>query len=182
MKRWLYVWMSLFFSLPVLAETYSSLDPFRGKATMSGEVLATGCSIALPDRYQTVSLGEQPIRSLGQSRGAQVKAFHIRLDNCAPSGSVDKRKDIDPAVRIRFDGLRGKNAAWFQPAGSSRGMALVLRDERNEVLYPGEYSQAIFDRSHNQQLLNFTLEWVPDGNPLSAGDYYAALRFNVDYE
>ncbi|WP_185976528.1 fimbrial protein [Serratia marcescens] len=150
---------------------------------MQGEVLATGCSIAFPDRYQTVALGEVPLRALATQGERVIKPFQIRLDNCVPSGRADKRQDIDPAVRIRFDGIQGdRNAAHFLPAGAGQGVALILRDERDEVLYPGEYSQAIFDRSHNQQMLNFTLELVADGAPLTAGDYYAALRFNVDYE
>ncbi|HIF6626635.1 TPA: fimbrial protein [Serratia marcescens] len=175
--------MVFFSCLPALAGTYTSLDPFRGKATIQGEVLATGCSIAFPDRYQTVALGDVPLRTLAVKAERVMRPFHIRLDDCVPSGNDNKQQNIDPAVRIRFDGIRGENnAAYFLPAGAGKGIALILRDERNEVLYPGEYSQAIFDRSHNQQMLNFTLELVADGTSLTAGDYYAALRFNVDYE
>jgi type 1 fimbria pilin len=156
------------------------LNPFTGHATMSGEVLASGCSIALADRYQVVSLDAQSLREMGTQ--AVVKPFHIRLDNCVPAGVVDKRYSSDPAIKIRFDGIQGTLPGQFSPTGTARGIALILRDERHELLYPGEFSRALFDRSHEQQTLNFTLELVPDGTPLQAGDYYAALRFGVDYE
>lgn len=68
------------------------------------------------------------------------------------------------------------------PEETARGIALVLRNERNDLLYPGEFSHALFDKSHNQQTLNFTLELVPDGTSMQAGDYYTALHFSVDYE
>lgn len=172
-----------FLSLSTWAKTYSDLDPFRGKATMIGEVLATGCSIAFPDRYQTILLGEIPVKDLTSSRDRIVRQFQIHLDNCAAFGYQDKRRDIDPAIRIRFDGMRDtRNSSYFLPSGSGKGMVFSLRDERNEILSPGEYSQAIFDRSHNQQVLNFTLESVSDGTPVTAGDYSIVLRFNVDYE
>lgn len=53
----------LLISLQVHAGDYD-LNPFNGKATISGEILASECSIALFDRYQTISLGDQSLRQL----------------------------------------------------------------------------------------------------------------------
>ncbi|EDV5023992.1 type 1 fimbrial protein [Salmonella enterica subsp. enterica serovar Ball] len=154
-----------------------------GKATMQGAVVASGCSIALSDRFQTVSMGEYPLRHLQSSAGYPVRNFVIRLENCSPWASgADPMRQTDPAIRVRFDGVQGARPYWFRTGGSARGVSLVLRDDRQELVYPGGYSSAIYQKAYNQQFLKYTLELVPDGSLPKAGDYYAVLRFNIAYE
>ncbi|EAU6886206.1 type 1 fimbrial protein [Salmonella enterica] len=154
----------------------------NGRTTMSGEVLASACSIALSDRFQSVPMGELTLRDFHRGENRPSRDLIIHLDNCLSSGAGGTSGKATPPVRVRFDGNRGNDPWLFRTQGGASGVALMLRDERQEVVYPGEYLPALYQKAHNQQALKYRIELVPDGDPLKAGDYSAALRFNIDYE
>ncbi|EAX5602882.1 type 1 fimbrial protein [Salmonella enterica] len=153
----------------------------NGRATLYGEVLASACSIALNDRYQSVSMGERSLRDI-QSGRAGVRDFVIRLDNCLTAGRDGMTNRADPAIRVRFEGLRGRQSGQFRTLGAARGVALQLSDERREPVIPGEYLPAVYQKAYNQQVLKYRVALVQDGAPVTGGDYYAALRFGISYE
>ncbi|ECH1486076.1 type 1 fimbrial protein [Salmonella enterica subsp. enterica] len=153
----------------------------HGQATLYGEVLASACSIALSDRYQSVPMGELPLRDI-QSGKAAVRDFVIHLDNCLASDSSLIDKKIDPAIRVRFEGQRGSQPDVFRMQGEAKGVALQLRDERQDIVHPGEYLPAVYQKAYNQQVLKYRVALVPDGQALVGGDYSAALRFSINYE
>ena len=153
----------------------------HGQATLFGEVLASACSIALNDRYQSVAMGALPVRDIQAGR-AETRDFIIRLDNCLTSGRGHMVRETDPAIRVRFDGLRGNQPGQFRTLGSAHGVALQLSDERRELVIPGEYLPAVYQKAYNQQVLKYRIALVPDGERLSGGDYSTALRFSINYE
>lgn len=183
-----YVWGWLAFLLPTfvlqasMLSPYNPNDPYRGQVNMRGVVLVDGCSIALEDRYQAVSLGEHPLQEMHKNGHPAAQPLRIRLRDCVTATQLDKRGNNRPALRVRFDGLRDVNTRDFGLSGSARGVALQLRDTDNNVVFPGQYQAAIYDRSYNEQLLNYQLALVPNGDQLLAGDYSAVLRFNVEYQ
>ncbi|EBS3707169.1 type 1 fimbrial protein [Salmonella enterica subsp. enterica serovar Hull] len=153
-----------------------------GHATMYGEVLASACSIALNDRYQSVAMGALPLRELQSGREGISKEIIIHLENCQTSGYGSIDKETDPAIRVRFDGLRGNLPGLFRTQGEAKGVALQLSDERREIVFPGEYLPAIYQKAYNQQVLKYRISVVPDGERLAGGSYSAALRFSINYE
>ncbi|ECC6793861.1 type 1 fimbrial protein, partial [Salmonella enterica] len=146
-----------------------------GRASMSGEVLASACTIALSDRFQSVSMADLTLREFHRGEGRPARDLVIHLDNCLTSGMGGMLRKVDPPVRVRFDGLRGREPWMFRTQGSATGVALMLRDERQEVVYPGEYLPALYQKAYNQQVLKYRIELIPDGGQLTAGDYSAAL-------
>ncbi|EDP9872202.1 type 1 fimbrial protein [Salmonella enterica subsp. enterica serovar Gaminara] len=154
----------------------------HGQATLYGEVLASACSIALNDRYQSVAMGEFPLRELLSGQGGAARDMVIRLDNCRASGQGTVEPVTDPAIRVRFDGLRGSQPGLFRTLGEATGVALQLSDERREPVIPGEYQPAVYQKAHNQQVLKYRIVLVPDGGQLAGGNYSAALRFSINYE
>ncbi|EFM0752301.1 fimbrial protein [Citrobacter sedlakii] len=154
----------------------------HGQATLYGEVLASACSIALNDRYQSVAMGELPLRDLQSGSGQTVRDLVIRLDNCLTSGQALMDRKTDPAIRVRFEGLRGSQPGLFRTLGEATGVALQLSDERREIVYPGEYLPAVYQKAYNQQVLKYRIALVPDGGVLTGGDFSAALRFTLHYE
>ncbi|HGJ4005652.1 TPA: fimbrial protein [Salmonella enterica subsp. enterica] len=154
----------------------------HGQATLYGEVLASACSIALNDRYQSVVMGDLPLRDLQSGRGRVTRDMVIRLDNCRTSGLGTMNQATDPAIRVRFDGLRGNHPGLFRILGDAKGVALQLSDERREIVSPGEYLPAVYQKAYNQQVLRYRIALVPDGEQLTGGDYSAALRFSINYE
>ncbi|EDS6072895.1 type 1 fimbrial protein [Salmonella enterica] len=153
-----------------------------GRATMRGEVVASACTIALADRFQSVPMGELPLRDLQSGHGRTTRDFVIHLDNCSTSGRQFMAQETDPAIRVRFDGLRGNRPGLFRTLGDARGVALQLQDARQEIVYPGEYLPVLYQKAYNQQVLQYRVSLVPDGNALAGGDYSAALRFSINYE
>ncbi|ECJ3906560.1 type 1 fimbrial protein [Salmonella enterica subsp. enterica] len=153
-----------------------------GQATMRGEVVASACSIALADRFQSVPMGELSLRDLQSGYGRTTRDFVIHLDNCMASGHREMVQDVDPAIRVRFDGLQGTRPDLFRVQGDVRGVALQLQDARQEIVYPGEYLPVLYQKAYNQQVLRYRVSLVPDGNALAGGDYSAALRFSINYE
>ncbi|HGB5188176.1 TPA: fimbrial protein, partial [Salmonella enterica subsp. salamae serovar 21:z10:z6] len=103
-------------------------------------------------------------------------------DNCRTSGQGVADKATDPAIRVRFDGLPGSQPGLFRTLGEAKGVALQLSDERREIVYPGEYLPAVYQKAYNQQVLKYRIALVPDGERLAGGDYSAALRFSINYE
>jgi type 1 fimbria pilin len=178
MKRWSY---SALIFLSLQAHAITAGPNFTGKATMQGEVLASGCTISFPDQFQTVSFGDIAIRDIGIGNGHLKKKFHITLDNCyLPDKGTGP--EVAPDLRIRFEGIQGEEAEYFLPSGTGRGVSLIVRDSNNDIMYPGAYSKAYYSRNHKEQTMGFSLELVPDGRPLRPGEYYAALRFNINYD
>ncbi|HFW4533984.1 TPA: fimbrial protein [Salmonella enterica subsp. enterica serovar Chester] len=149
-----------------------------GQASLYGEVLASACSISLNDRYQSVEMGELPLRELQSGQGVVTRYITIRLDNCQISG----QGTADPTVRVRFDGLRGNQPGLFRTLGEARGVALQLSNERRETVFPGEYLSAVYQKAYNQPVLKYRIALVPDGERLTGGDYSAVLRFSINYE
>lgn len=154
----------------------------NGRAMMQGEVVASACAISLADRFQSVPMGELPLRDLQSGHGRTARDFVIHLDNCSTSGLQFMSQETDPAIRVRFDGLRGNRPGLFRTLGDARGVALQLQDARQEIVYPGEYLPVLYQKAYNQQVLQYRVSLVPDGEALTGGDYSAALRFSINYE
>ncbi|EFY5236023.1 type 1 fimbrial protein [Escherichia coli] len=151
-----------------------------GRASLSGEVLASACSVALNDQYQSVSMGEFPLRDIQAGR-TEIRDFFIRLDNCQTNYGVISR-ELNPPIRVRFDGLRASQPGLFRTQGAAQGVALQLSDERREVVMPGEYLPVVYQKAYGQQVLVYRIALVPDGKKFIPGDYSAALRFSINYE
>lgn len=168
----------------VLLSVSGSVNAYRldGQAHLYGEVLASACTIALSDRFQSVEMGDLALRDFQRGRDRPAREFVIHLDNCITTGEKGRDGRVDPPVRVRFDGLPGAHPGMFRTLGDAGGVALVLWDDRHERVYPGEYLPAVYQKAWSQQALRYRIELVPDGNRMSAGDYSAALRFSVDYE
>ncbi|ECP2052829.1 type 1 fimbrial protein [Salmonella enterica] len=154
----------------------------HGQTTLYGEVVASACSIALNDRYQSVAMGELPLRDLKSGRGGAAHDVVIHLENCLTSGWGYMVQDTDPAIRVRFEGLHGSQPGLFRTLGTARGVALQLSDDRREPVMPGEYLPVVYQKAYNQQVLKYRVALVPDGERLAGGDYSATLRFSINYE
>ncbi|EBL5818964.1 type 1 fimbrial protein [Salmonella enterica subsp. enterica serovar Muenchen] len=153
-----------------------------GQTALYGEVLASACTIALSDRFQTVPMGDLTLRDFHRGAERPSRELVIHLDNCLTAGKGPMIRQVDPPVRIRFDGVRGNEPWLFRTQGDAQGVGLMLRDARQDVVYPGEYLPAWYQKAYSQQVLTYRIELVPNGKQVTAGDYSATLRFSIDYE
>ncbi|HDC1420157.1 TPA: type 1 fimbrial protein [Salmonella enterica] len=153
---------------------------WHGRTTFSGKVVVPACTLAMEDAWQSVDMGETPVRELQSGYAGPEKMFRLRLRDCELAGA-GKRVFTGSRVRVTFDGVHGENPENFSIAGMATGVDLQIWDEQGYPARVGEVMPPL-QLTGNEQGLNYTLRIVRNGKPLSAGSYYAALRFKVDYE
>ncbi|EEC0448232.1 type 1 fimbrial protein [Salmonella enterica subsp. enterica] len=153
---------------------------WHGRATFSGKVIVPACTLAMEDAWQSVDMGETPVRELQNGHIGPGKMFQLRLRDCELA-ETGKRVFTGNRVRVTFDGIHGENPEQFSTTGQATGVDLQIRDEQG---YPARAGKVMppLQLTGNEQGLNYTLQMVRNGKPLSAGSFYAALRFKVDYE
>lgn len=151
-----------------------------GRASFSGEIVSSACVLAMEDAYQEINLGDIPVRDLQDSFTGPEKKFRLRLRNCELAGT-GKRVYTASRVRVTFDGLQGETPDKFSLTGQAEGINLQILNNKGYTARVGKVMPPLL-LNGNEEGLDYTLRVVRNGQPLKAGNYYAALRFKVDYE
>lgn len=153
---------------------------WHGRTSFKGQIIAPACTLAMEDTYQAVDMGETPVRDLQNSFAGPEKKFRLRLRNCELAGT-GKRVYTASRVRVTFDGLQGETPDKFSLTGQAEGINFQILDNHGYPARAGKVMPPLL-LVGNEEGLDYTLRVVRNGHPLKAGDYYAALRFKVDYE
>ena len=153
---------------------------WHGRASFKGEVIAPACTLAMEDTYQAIDMGITPVRDLQDSFSGPEKRFRLRLRNCELAGT-GKRVYTASRVRVTFDGVQGETPDKFLLTGQAEGINLQILDNQGYPARVGKVMPPLL-LNGNEEGLDYTLRVVRNGQPLKAGNYYAALRFKVDYE
>ena len=153
---------------------------WHGRASFRGQVIAPACTLAMEDMYQAVDMGITPVRDLQEGSAGPEKKFRLRLRNCELSGT-GKRVYTASRVRVTFDGAHGETPDKFSLSGQAQGINLQILDNQGYVARPGRVMPALL-LTGNEESLDYTLRVIRNGRVLKTGNYYAALRFKVDYE
>ncbi len=153
---------------------------WHGRASFKGQIIAPACTLAMEDTWQAIDMGETPVRDLQDSFAGPEKKFRLRLRNCELAGT-GKRVYTASRVRVTFDGLQGETPDKFSVIGQAEGINLQILDNQGYPARVGKVMPPLL-LNGNEDGLDYTLRVVRNGQALKAGDYYAALRFKVDYE
>ncbi len=153
---------------------------WHGRASFKGQVIAPTCTLAMEDTYQAIDMGQTPVRDLQDSFAGPEKKFRLRLRNCELAGT-GKRVYTASRVRVTFDGLQGETPDKFSLTGQAEGINLQILDNQGYPARVGKVMPPLL-LNGNEEGLDYTLRVVRNGQPLKTGDYYAAVRFKVDYE
>lgn len=153
---------------------------WHGRASFFGQVIAPACTLAMEDTWQAIDMGGTPVRDLQNGSFGPEKKFRLRLSNCELTGT-GKRVYTASRIRVTFDGVRGESPDKFSLTGQARGINLQILDNQGYIARAGKAMPPLV-LTGNEESLDYTLRIVRNGQPLKAGDYYAALRFKVDYE
>ncbi|ENY3616471.1 fimbrial protein [Escherichia coli O8:H49] len=153
---------------------------WHGRASFKGQVIAPACTLAMEDTWQAIELGETPVRELQDTFTGPEKKFSLGLRNCELAGSGSLVYTTS-RIRVTFDGLPGETPDKFSLAGQAQGIDLQILDNNG---YPARVGKAMSPLllNGNEEALDYTLKIVRNSQPLKEGDYYATLRFKVDYE
>lgn len=153
---------------------------WHGRTSFHGQVIAPTCTLATEDAYQTIDMGGTSIRELQKAPIGPEKKFRLRLRNCELAGR-GKRLYTSSRIRVTFDGEQGGTPDTFLLAGQAKGIDLQIRDMQGDIAKIGKPMPPLL-LSGNEEELNYTLRVIRNSQPLKAGNYYAVLRFKVDYE
>lgn len=153
---------------------------WHGRASFKGQVIAPACTLVMEDTWQAIDMGETPVRDLQDSFAGPEKKFRLRLRNCELAGT-DKRVYTASRVRVTFDGSQGETPDKFSLVGQAEGINLQILDNQGHPARVGKVMPPLL-LNGNEVGLDYTLRVVRNGQPLKVGDYYAVLRFKVDYE
>ncbi|MDQ8061172.1 fimbrial protein [Escherichia coli] len=151
-----------------------------GRANFKGQVIAPACTLAMEDAYQEIDMGTTPLRDLQNSFAGSEKKFRLRLRNCELAGT-GKQVYTATRVRVTFDGIPGETPDKFSLTGQAEGINLQILDNYGYPARLGKTMPPLLLKG-NEDGLDYVLRIVRNGSPLKAGDYYAALRFKIDYE
>ncbi|EEW2323127.1 TPA: fimbrial protein [Escherichia coli] len=151
-----------------------------GRASFKGQVIAPACTLSMEDAWQEIDMGTTPLRDLQNSPAGPEKKFRLRLRNCELTGA-GKQVYTATRVRVTFDGIPGETPDKFSLTGQAEGINLQIMDNYGYPARAGKSMPPLILRG-NEDGLDYSLRIVRNGYPLKAGDYYAALRFKLDYE
>ena len=151
-----------------------------GRANFKGQVIAPACTLAMEDAYQEIDMGTTPLRDLQNSFAGSEKKFRLRLRNCELAGT-GKQVYTATRVRVTFDGIPGETPDKFSLTGQAEGINLQILDNYGNPTRLAKTMPPLLLKG-NEDGLDYVLRIVRNGSPLKAGDYYAALRFKIDYE
>lgn len=153
---------------------------WNGRAIFSGQVIAPACTLAMEDAWQSVDMGDTPVRDLQTTSAGPQKHFQLRLRDCELAGT-GQAVFTGSRVRVTFDGVRGEEPDHFSVTGTAAGVDLQILDSEGYTARAGEVMppQPLHG---NAQELDYRLRVIRNSAPLSAGNYSATLRFRVDYE
>lgn len=141
------------------------LLPLRGRATLSGTVLAAGCTIALDTPSQSLYVDPQPLNNGQRTLNYPLS---IRFDNCTLPGQRSEYAE-DKAIKISF-----KNK-------SAPGNIFIIKNAENKTLTSGEDYPVYYRKAERHSAYPATaiyrLELTPKAPP-----YYVVLGLKMRYE
>ncbi|MCU6343474.1 type 1 fimbrial protein [Escherichia coli] len=151
----------------------------RGSASFNGEVVSAACVLVMENKYQTIDMGDVPVRDLQTSFTGPVKRFTLRLRDC-DLGQSDGKSYGTSLIRVTFDGKQGETPDKFSVVGQAQGINLQILNNRGDTTSAGETIYPLLLNEYEE--FNYGLRVVRNSEPLKAGAYYAVLRFKIDYE
>ncbi|EOI7707071.1 fimbrial protein [Providencia vermicola] len=172
-----------------IAVAYASVDAderaFNGMTRIIGNVVATPCSIVMPNRHQTINFSPLTLTMLStmSRRERYNQPFIIELRDC---GSVYSSID-SKTWSIRFDGQKAQQIEAFVLRGPSQGLGVSVLNDQSQVLIPGQnypLSHHVLRQNKSGQtlFLRYFLRLELTGQPIQAGNYQGLIRFFIDYQ
>lgn len=148
-----------------------------GLVGLSGSIIETPCAIDTGSRDQSIDMGTLPLGVIANKRVGPSRSFSILLVNCTVSRASGKQPNWQ-RFQVTFEGTNVRGL--FGVTGGARGVGLLLTDRSGAVIRPSEPAPAGMIVNADQRL-DYRLRLAGNGGRLHSGDYYASLRFHLDY-
>jgi type 1 fimbria pilin len=161
----------------------SGLPPITGEASqgsgrvnVGGSIIETACDIALDSREQIIFMDTVPISQIQRGGLGVSKDFSILLINCTTE-KINSPSEWQ-GFMVTFDGEEDNNN--FAVNGSASGVSLQIIDSGGNIARPGQ-SLPPGNIVPGEMKLDYKINLVGNHKNIDSGDYFAAIRFKLDY-
>lgn len=177
-------------SLLTLAERQTQVEGAFASLAVKGSLVESACTLEMVSEDQTVRMGSIARHVLSRfADEATPVAFHLWLRDCGRWGGDTRGATYgnnltwvpgQQTVSITFSSEQ-QQGGLVMVKGQARGLALRFEDEQHRQLRPGVRSQAqILTPGDNR--LTFYVIPQRTATPLTTGNFYAAVNFQLDYD
>lgn len=153
-------------------------DQGHGRVTINGQIIASACTIAAEDVYQSIYLGELPLRTLVAAGQGPLRAFNLHLIKCVLNKGVGKGQWRD--VLVTFDGV-ADGTALFATQGDAQGVGIRIIDSHQQIATVGSVMSAV-ELEPDTTTLKYQLQLVRNNTALRAGEFSSVIKFMVHYQ
>ena len=149
----------------------------EGLVRMQGAIVDTPCAIEMSSREQNIDMGEIPVSQIIRDGKGLTRPFSIQLINCVTARANLALPDWQ-SFQVTFDGFNQNRL--FSVQGEAKGVALKIIDYKGMSIIPGKALPKRLLQT-DSMLLNFSMILVSNQQQLKAGQYFATIRFKLDY-
>ncbi|HBE7741843.1 TPA: type 1 fimbrial protein [Escherichia coli] len=153
-------------------------DQGHGRITMNGQIIASACTIAAEDVYQSINLGELPLRTLVADGQGPLRAFSLHLIKCVLNKESGKGQWRD--VLVTFDGV-ADGTSLFATQGEAQGVGIRIMDSHQQIAAVGRVMNAT-ELEPDTTTLKYQLQLVRNSAALRAGEFSSVIKFMVNYQ
>lgn len=147
-----------------------------GKVGIVGAVIDSACAITAGSKDQTIDMGILSVGQIIRDGQGITKLFSIELSNCILD-RPGNRKDWK-FFQVTFDG--NAEDCLFGIQGDARGIALKIKNTNGTQVTPGK-PLPMEEVTQGNRVLNYSIVPVPNQHTLELGEYFATVRFKLDY-
>ncbi|MEJ4047246.1 fimbrial protein [Erwinia sp. SLM-02] len=179
LRKW--ICFALLYSFITITPAASTPDSTPGEMRLNGEIIEAACEIEFQDREQWIEFGQITAHEiLSRSGNNLTHAFHIRLTDCSLQSQIYPGLYYRSAkITFNSDKVREGNEL-IGITGDAKGFGIRLSDANGKRVRLG-VPTSDFPLNDGVNTLNFKATIVPLSSNILSGEFYATVRFFMDY-
>jgi len=179
LRKW--ICYSLFYIAGGTAQADEVKYSTPGEVMVKGEIIEAPCEIVYQDREQWIEFGQITAQEIISGSGNSLTHyFHIQLTGCSLQSQIYPGVFYRSAkIIFNSDKVREGNDL-IGITGDAKGFGIRLSDRDGKRLRLGEPTSA-FSLSEGVNTLYFKATIVPLNTNIISGEFYATVRFFMDY-
>ena len=180
LQKWIYC--GLFCGVvinPIITEASSYKTP--GEIFLEGELLDSPCEIEYQDREQLLEFGPVTVHDIRNRSGGYLSLpVEIRLSGCTLASRIYPEV-LYSTVKVTFKSEQvAENGQLIGIVGEASGFGIRLSDLSGNIITSGMPS-VTYPLTEGINTLRFLATLVPTSSNIKSGEFYANVRFSMEY-
>ena len=179
LRKW--ICFGLFCSMSSITQATDVKYSTHGELQVKGESIEAPCEVESQEREHSIEFGQVTAQEIISRTGNNLTHFfHIRLTGCSlqsqayPGVFYRSAKIIFNSDKVREDD------ELIGITGDAKGFGIRLSDSNGKMLRLGEPTTEFYLKE-GVNVLNFKATIVPLSNNIVSGEFFATVRFFMDY-